>query len=193
MASRAFRNLVESALRAEAQWRGAYVAAILVPCPSVFSGLGPRLVPSGKIGVVCGSIINTLLMLFIRRRLYPKANCSRIFSEAQSGRRVQACGDFFIWIRHNPLKSPNSTKGNPRNFPWFSLHFLARNSPDSCICDASSSVSSGLRIGSPLSAGSVDNALGARRRDPERWPEAEIKRRPNKKPRSFRSGAVGFN
>jgi hypothetical protein len=46
-----------------------------------------------------------------------------------------ANGDFFIWIRRNPLKSLDSTKGiqgNPRNFPWFFLHFLARNSPYSC-------------------------------------------------------------
>ena len=109
----------------------------------------------------------------------------------QSGRRVSARGDFFIWIRHNPLKSPDSTKGiqgNPRNFPWFSLHFLARNSPDSCICDASSSVSSGLPIGSPLSAGSVDNALGARRGDPERGPQAGNRAAPTKNPGAFAPG-----
>src|SRR5580704_1807710 len=66
-----------------------------------------------------------------------------IFRGAQSRRRVQRAANFFIWIRHNPLKSPDSTKGiqgNPRNFPWFSLHFLARNSLDSCICGAWSSV-----------------------------------------------------
>ena len=114
-----------------------------------------------------------------------KEMASGIFSGAQSGRRVPRAAIFFIWTCHNPLRSPNSAKGmqgNQRNFPWFFLHFLARNSPDSCICDASSLVSSGLPFGSPLSAGSVDNALGARRRDPERGPQAEIKRRPNKKP-----------
>src|SRR3984957_2720633 len=66
-----------------------------------------------------------------------------IFRGAQSPRRVQRAANFFIWIRHNPLKSPDSTKGiqgNPRNFPWFSLHFLARNSLASCICGAWSSV-----------------------------------------------------
>jgi hypothetical protein len=33
----------------------------------------------------------------------------------------------FIWIRHNPLKSPDSAKGiqgNPSLFPWFYLDFL---------------------------------------------------------------------
>jgi hypothetical protein len=32
--------------------------------------------------------------------------------------------NFFIWIRHNPLKSPESAKGiqgNPSSFPWFYL------------------------------------------------------------------------
>jgi hypothetical protein len=36
--------------------------------------------------------------------------------------------DFFIWIRRNPLKSPESTKeiqGNASFFPWFCLDFLA--------------------------------------------------------------------
>jgi hypothetical protein len=35
--------------------------------------------------------------------------------------------DFFIWIRCNPLKSPDSTKGiqgNASFFPWISLDFL---------------------------------------------------------------------
>jgi hypothetical protein len=39
--------------------------------------------------------------------------------------RVTPRGDFFIWIRYNPLKSPESAKGmqgNKRSFPW---HFLA--------------------------------------------------------------------
>jgi hypothetical protein len=36
--------------------------------------------------------------------------------------------DFFIWIRRNPLKRPNSAKGiqgNASFFPWISLDFLA--------------------------------------------------------------------
>ena len=40
-----------------------------------------------------------------------------IFRGAQSRRRVQRAANFFIWIRHNPLKSPNSAKGiqgNPK-------------------------------------------------------------------------------
>jgi hypothetical protein len=44
--------------------------------------------------------------------------------------------NFFIWIRCNPLKSPDSTKGiqgNPRSFAWFSLDFLGGDSLVSCI------------------------------------------------------------
>jgi hypothetical protein len=36
--------------------------------------------------------------------------------------------DFFIWIRHNPLKSPESAKGiqgNASLFPWIYLLLLA--------------------------------------------------------------------
>ena len=50
---------------------------------------------------------------------------------AQPERRVERAPDFFIWIRRNPLKSPNSAKGiqgNARIFPWFFLLFLAPNS-----------------------------------------------------------------
>jgi hypothetical protein len=35
--------------------------------------------------------------------------------------------EIFVWIRRNPLKSPDSTKGiqgNPSLFPWFYLGFL---------------------------------------------------------------------
>jgi hypothetical protein len=42
----------------------------------------------------------------------------------QPGTRVKAGGDFFIWIRRNPLKSPDSAKGiqgNASTFPWFTL------------------------------------------------------------------------
>ena len=56
---------MESALRAEAQWRGGYVAAILVPCPSVFSGLGPGLVPAGKIGAVWGCFLLTYYLCYL--------------------------------------------------------------------------------------------------------------------------------
>jgi hypothetical protein len=51
-----------------------------------------------------------------------------------SRRRLQAFGaglkegkNFFIWIRRNPLKSPESAKGiqgNPSLFPWISLVLL---------------------------------------------------------------------
>jgi hypothetical protein len=43
---------------------------------------------------------------------------------AQPERRVGIGKDFFIWIRCNPLKSPDSDEGiqgNPSIFPWFSL------------------------------------------------------------------------
>jgi hypothetical protein len=46
------------------------------------------------------------------------------FREPENGRRK-----IFIWIRRNPLKSPDSAKemkGNESFFPWISLHFLAR-------------------------------------------------------------------
>jgi hypothetical protein len=41
--------------------------------------------------------------------------------------RVAGKKNFFIWIRCNPLKSPDSAKGiqgNPSLFPWFYLVFL---------------------------------------------------------------------
>jgi hypothetical protein len=47
--------------------------------------------------------------------------------EPENGRRK-----IFIWIRRNPLKSPDSAKemkGNESFFPWISLHFLARTRP----------------------------------------------------------------
>src|ERR1700722_15092169 len=46
---------------------------------------------------------------------------------SQPETRVEARPDFFIWIRCNPLKSPDSAKGKQGNasfFPWFSLDFL---------------------------------------------------------------------
>jgi hypothetical protein len=49
------------------------------------------------------------------------------FREPENGRRK-----IFIWIRRNPLKSPDSAKemkGNESFFPWISLHFLARTRP----------------------------------------------------------------
>ena len=48
------------------------VAAILVPCPSVFSGLGPGLVPAVELALFADVLINILLMIFMGRRLYPK-------------------------------------------------------------------------------------------------------------------------
>jgi hypothetical protein len=38
--------------------------------------------------------------------------------------------DFFIWIRRNPLKSPDSAKGmqgNASHFPWISLDLFGWN------------------------------------------------------------------
>jgi hypothetical protein len=47
---------------------------------------------------------------------------------AQPKTRVARGTDFFIWIRCNPLKSPDSAKGiqgNASFFAWFYLVFLA--------------------------------------------------------------------
>jgi hypothetical protein len=102
---------------------------------------------------------------------------SGILSGAQSGRRVQLATIFLLWIPRNPLKSPESAKGiqgNPRNFPWFCLHFLARNSPPNCVCDASSSVSSGLPFGSPrIRRLGRQRAFGAGRR--QKTPELSLR------------------
>jgi hypothetical protein len=45
--------------------------------------------------------------------------------------RVEAWSGFFIWIRCNPLKSPDSAKekqGNASFFAWIYLDFLGGNS-----------------------------------------------------------------
>jgi hypothetical protein len=56
--------------------------------------------------------------------------------------RPKPAEDFFIWIRRNPLKSPNSAKeiqGNPSLFPWFSLVFLGFVwRPESSLADGAS-------------------------------------------------------
>ena len=52
--------------------------------------------------------------------------------DSQPPRRVERKPDFFIWIRRNPLKSPDSAKGiqgNPSDFSLVFLLFLAPNSP----------------------------------------------------------------
>jgi hypothetical protein len=52
---------------------------------------------------------------------------SRGFAFAQPETRVERQEDFFIWIRHNPLKSPNSAKGIqgiPSFFAWLYLVLL---------------------------------------------------------------------
>jgi hypothetical protein len=46
--------------------------------------------------------------------------------QGHSGEGLRA-KEFFIWIRCNPLKSPDSAKGiqgNPSLFVWFSLDLL---------------------------------------------------------------------
>ena len=45
----------------------------------------------------------------------------------QPERVSERAGNFFIWIRRNPLKSPESAKGiqgNPSLFAWIPLVFL---------------------------------------------------------------------
>jgi hypothetical protein len=47
----------------------------------------------------------------------------RRFAQPENGR-----GDFFYFFARNPLKSPDSAKGiqgNPSNFAWFYLDYLA--------------------------------------------------------------------
>jgi hypothetical protein len=54
---------------------------------------------------------------------------------SQPETRVEARPDFFIWIRCNPLKSPDSAKeeqGNASFFPWFSLDCLGGTSSLGC-------------------------------------------------------------
>jgi hypothetical protein len=51
---------------------------------------------------------------------------SRHFAQPEA--RVESREDFFIWIRRNPLKRPNSAKGiqgNASFFAWFYLVLLA--------------------------------------------------------------------
>jgi hypothetical protein len=46
---------------------------------------------------------------------------------AQPQTRVDATAEFFIWIRRNPLKRPesaNGIQGNPSLFPWIPLVFF---------------------------------------------------------------------
>jgi hypothetical protein len=56
------------------------------------------------------------------------SGCPRgeVFGKALSRRwsRDEKWANFFIWIRCNPLKSPDSAKGiqgNPSDFPWIYL------------------------------------------------------------------------
>jgi hypothetical protein len=68
--------------------------------------------------------------------------------EIRSGHPAQGLRrgkDFFIWIRRNPLKSPDSAKGiqgNPSFFPWFYLDFLAFI----CICLATAAEPGRARV-----------------------------------------------
>jgi hypothetical protein len=55
-------------------------------------------------------------------------------SACNPARELRQGQDFFIWIRRNPLKSLDSTKGIQGNeaiflgFPWIHLDFLGGNS-----------------------------------------------------------------
>jgi hypothetical protein len=54
--------------------------------------------------------------------------------------RVERQEDFFIWIRCNPLKSPDSAKESKEmqaflfGFIWFCLDLFGAHSPYGCIC-----------------------------------------------------------
>src|SRR5580704_19795129 len=55
---------------------------------------------------------------------------------SQPGTRVGAGKDFFIWIRCNPLKSPDSAKEIQAfflGFIWLYWDLFGRNSPLGCI------------------------------------------------------------
>jgi hypothetical protein len=57
--------------------------------------------------------------------------------------------DYFIWIRRNPLKSPDSAKeiqGNPSFFPWIYLHFLSLVHPGLGSLSGSTEKTGGVRI-----------------------------------------------
>jgi hypothetical protein len=61
--------------------------------------------------------------LAVRQRGTERRNAFEMF-RPQPGRRVEAEGNFFIWIRCNPLKSPDSAKENQGNASFFSWIYL---------------------------------------------------------------------
>jgi hypothetical protein len=59
--------------------------------------------------------------------LFPHAVTLGRAQTARSAQGTKEGKDFFVWIRRNPLKRPDSAKGiqrNPSLFPWISLNFL---------------------------------------------------------------------
>jgi hypothetical protein len=66
-----------------------------------------------------------MLYIFVRTGAHPRL--TRRW-QRHSAPGLNEGKNFFIWIRRNPLKSPDSAKGiqgNPSLFPWISLVLLA--------------------------------------------------------------------
>jgi hypothetical protein len=67
----------------------------------------------------------------------PKVHCHRNRALSQSRHVLLQAGNFFLWNRHNPLKSPDSDEGiqgNPNRFSlvflglaWFGLELFGRS------------------------------------------------------------------
>jgi hypothetical protein len=62
------------------------------------------------------------------QRSFPRDDWTEEKASLQTFRPAEAAKDFFIFIRCNSLKSPDSEKimkGNERNFPFISFHLFS--------------------------------------------------------------------
>src|ERR1700727_967987 len=76
-----------------------------------------------------------VLYLFLRTRTHPRLIRDGLKRSAP-GLKV---GKIFVWIRRNPLKSPDSAKGiqgNASLFPWISLDLFGVNYRRSYVLSA---------------------------------------------------------
>jgi hypothetical protein len=88
--------------------------------------------PNGRDGAAVGSkIFGAISFRYPASVLYLFPDTGTL-ARAQTGQRSRKARkrekDFFVWIRRNPLKRPDSAKGiqgNPSLFPWFSLDLFA--------------------------------------------------------------------
>jgi hypothetical protein len=97
--------------------------------------------PPGRVAIFITSEFSTVSLFFqyfLLRSFYASRAVVALSDRRKSGlpqqpeTRVETGPEFFIWIRCNPLKSRDSTKeiqGNASLFAWFSLDFLASDSP----------------------------------------------------------------